>query len=99
MNGKSRTQVKLFEKTYEISSTEEDIPALLEAAKVLEEQLLELHGQDNRKPPDIEKLAVTNSLNLIHDLNRLDSLVAKLADRTTEMVQRLESGSSLELKR
>lgn len=99
MSGKSRTQIKLFDRTYEIASTEEDIPALLEAAKSLEERLLELHGQDNRKPPDIEKLAVTTCLNLIHDLNRLDPIVTELTDRITDTVQRLETRGALDLKR
>ena len=99
MSGKPRTQITLFDKTYDIASREEDVEELLDAAKILEERLWDLHGHGNRKPPDIERLAVTACLNLIHDLNRLDPVVTELTDLVTDTLQRLETPGALALKR
>ena len=99
MSDRARKRITLFDKEFEIVCNEEDIVALREIAKTLETQLSKMHGSENAKPPNIEKLAVVNCLNLIDQTQKLESEIDELADRTSEIVQKLETGGTLNLKR
>lgn len=80
--------IRLLERDYTIGVTPGERASLLQAARLLEEQLQQLRG-DNRIAP-MERIAVLAALNLAHELQRLREDTAQERQRLEKMLDSLE---------
>lgn len=80
--------IRLLERDYTIGVTPGERASLLQAARLVEEQLQQLRG-DNRIAP-MERIAVLAALNLAHELQRLREDTAQERQRLEKMLDSLE---------